>query len=332
MVIEAPQRRLDELRLIIDRLNFEYYVLDNPTTSDADYDALMNELRELETAHPELITPESPTQRVGSTPQGDFAEVAHPKPMLSLSNVYDEAELRSWVSRVERLADVEALTYVIEPKVDGLAVALTYVDGVFHHGATRGDGNVGDDISANLRAIRSLPMRLTPVASSTLAGVFEVRGEVYMRKSDFAALNERAAEQGGKLFMNPRNAAAGSLRQKDTRVTASRPLRLYVYAIGFTETTDLPATHWESLALLAELGFPTTPDAARQSSAADLWECCQDWLSRRNDLDFEIDGTVIKVDDLRLQEEIGYVAREPRWAAAYKFPATQQTTIVEDII
>ena len=332
MVAEPLQRRLDRLRQIIDRLNYEYHVLDHPTATDAEYDAHMNELRALETSHPELVTPESPTQRVGATPQGDFAEITHPKQMLSLSNVYDEAELSAWAARAVRFSGGSSLSFVTEPKIDGLAVALTYVEGVFHHGATRGDGSVGDDISANLRAIRSIPMRLASVDVPVLPRVFEVRGEVFMRKVDFTRLNETMATQGGKLFMNPRNAAAGALRQKDTRVTASRPLRLYCYGIGFTEGGDIPATHWESLVLLDKLGLPTTPEAMRQTTVEEVWQFCQELLARRSTLDFEIDGAVVKVDDLHLQEEIGYVAREPRWATAYKFPAIQQTTVVEDII
>ncbi len=327
------QRRVDELRHTIDRLNYEYHVLDAPSATDAEYDALMRELRELEAAHPELVHPESPTQRVGATPQSGFAEVRHPRPMLSLSNVYNEDELRRWAERARRFAGGTELTFVTEPKIDGLAVALTYVDGIFHHGATRGDGFVGEDISANLRTVRSLPLRLRH-PTGVAPRVIEVRGEVYMRKVDFAALNARIEAEGGKgrAFMNPRNAAAGSLRQLDPRITARRPLRLFTYGIGYVEGGDTPSTHWEALALLRELGFDASPGATRHEAIDEAWDRCVWWQARRGEIDYEIDGVVVKVDDVRLQEEIGYVAREPRWATAYKFPALQQTSVVNDIV
>ena len=338
---EAPpgelQRRVDDLRRTVDRLNFEYFVLDQPSATDDEYDRLVRELRALEADHPELVDPDSPTQRVGATPQGGFAEVVHPRPMLSLSNVYSEDELRAWAARAARFAgdDPDApssLRFVTEAKVDGLAVALTYVDGRFDHGATRGDGLDGDDITANLRTIRSIPLRLHEVVGTTVPRVLEVRGEIYMRKADFAALNARLEGESGKTFMNPRNAAAGSLRQKDARVTASRPLRLVTYGIGHTEGGSPPPSHWQALALLRDLGFDASPDARRCATVAEVWEQCRAWQERRHEVPFEIDGVVVKVDDLRTQEEIGYVAREPRWATAYKFPAIQTTTVVEDIV
>ncbi len=328
---DAIQRRLDDLRREIDRANYEYYVLDQPSLADAEYDALMRELRELEAAHPELISPESPTQRVGAAPQAGFAEIQHPRPMLSLSNVYNEDELRAWAQRASRFAGGSDLTFVTEPKIDGLAVALTYVDGVFDHGATRGDGFKGDDITQNLRTIRSIPLRLPKVPRAPLPRVLEIRGEVYMRKADFERLNAGIAESGGKLFMNPRNAAAGSLRQKDTRITASRPLRLFVYGVGYTEGGEAPGSHWEALEFLQALGFAASPGAKRCCSVEEVWAECERWQVRRDDLDFEADGVVIKVDDVGLQEEIGYVAREPRWATAYKFPPTQATSVIKAI-
>ncbi len=328
---DAIQRRLDNLRREIDRANYEYFVLDQPSLTDAEYDALMRELRDLEVAHPELASPESPTQRVGATPQAGFAEIQHPLPMLSLSNVYNEEELRAWAQRASRFAGGSDLTFVAEPKIDGLAVALTYVDGVFDHGATRGDGFRGDDITQNLRTIRSIPLRLVAVSGAPLPRVLEVRGEVYMRKPDFELLNARIAESGGKLFMNPRNAAAGSLRQKDTRITASRPLRLFVYGLGYTEGGEAPSSHWEALEFLRSVGFAPSPDAKRCGSVEEVWAECERWQARRDTLDFEADGVVVKVDDVRLQEEIGYVAREPRWATAYKFPPTQATSVIKDI-
>ncbi|MBA2276515.1 MAG: NAD-dependent DNA ligase LigA, partial [Chloroflexia bacterium] len=329
--IEDIQRRLDELRQLIERYNHEYFVLDQPSVSDAEYDPLMRELREIEARHPELVTPESPTQRVGARSRAGFAEVRHPLPMLSLSNVYAEDELRAWAARATRFAGTDEFRFVTEPKIDGLAVALTYVDGVFHHGATRGDGFTGDDISPNLRVLSSFPKKLTPLHSRPAPATIEVRGEIYLRRSDFAALNDGIANAGGKLFMNPRNAAAGSLRQKDVSVTATRPLQLFSYQIGYLEGGAMPTNHWDALALLRELGFETSIDAARHDSVEQVWTRCQHWLERRAELDFEIDGAVIKIDEFRVQNEVGYVAREPRWATAYKFPAIQQTTRLLDI-
>ncbi|MDQ3443610.1 MAG: NAD-dependent DNA ligase LigA [Chloroflexota bacterium] len=326
------QRHVDELRHKLDRFAYEYFVLDQPTASDAEYDALMNELRHIEVKHPELVTAESPTQRVGAYSTSEFGEIEHPRPLLSLSNVYNEQELESWAQRAIRFSGVDTLGFVTEPKADGLAVALTYVDGVLDHAATRGNGFVGDDITPNVRAIRSIPTMLRQPKGLAMPATIEIRGEIYMRKSDFENLNTRMADTGGKLFMNPRNAAAGSIRQKDPGITAQRPLRLFTYQIGYATGLALPATHFECLELMAKLGFTTSLDAERHDSTSSVWEACQRWLERRTTLDFEIDGTVIKVDSLQLQDEIGYVARDPRWATAYKFPAIQQTTTVLDII
>lgn len=325
------QRRIGELRTNLDRWAYDYFVRDDPTATDAEYDAAMNELRAIEAEHPELITPESPTQNVGSFAASTFGEVAHPRPMLSLSNVYNEEEMRAWAARVERLADGATVTYVTEPKIDGLAVALTYVDGVLDRAATRGNGFVGDDITPNVRALRTIPTRLHAPKLLPMPGTIEVRGEIYMRKSDFERLNLRMEEAGGKAFMNPRNAAAGSIRQKDPGITAQRPLRIFAYQIGYVLDGDLPETHWDALTWLNELGFPTSLDAKQLDTIDEVWAESQVWMERRTTLDFEIDGMVIKVDNLDLQEEIGYVARDPRWATAYKFPAVQQTTVVNDI-
>ena len=331
------QHRVDELRALINRYNYEYHVLDNPSATDAEYDTLIRELRALEEANPSLVTPESPTQRVGSAPQAGFAEIAHPVAMLSLSNVYNKDELLAWSQRATRFAGDVPLTYVVEPKIDGLAVALTYIDGVFDHGATRGDGYHGEDITANLRTLPTVPLRLQESPAHEIPPVLEVRGEIYMRTADFVAMNARIvedAERSGKTpktFMNPRNGAAGSLRQKDVRITASRPLRLFVYGIGYVEGAKPPTTHWDSLKLLKAAGFDVSPDRIRCDSIDDVWERCEWWEARRLEVPFEIDGVVIKVDSVRLQEEIGFVAREPRWATAYKFPATQSTTVIKDI-
>jgi DNA ligase (NAD+) len=334
-VSETPsdlRRRLDDLRAEVHRFNYEYYVLDQPSVVDAEYDAALQAIRDIEAAHPELITPDSPTQRVGSAPQSAFRQVNHPIPLLSLSNVYNEEELAAWALRLDRILPGAEFAFVTEPKIDGLAVALTYVDGVFQHGATRGDGVVGEDITTNLRTIPTIPLRLQPVPGKPLPSQIEVRGEVYMRSSDFAELNARIELAGGKTFMNPRNAAAGSLRQLDPRITASRPLRLFVYGIGYVTGAVEPRGHLAGLAWLRQLGFDTSPEAQAHATLDEVWDRCQWWLDRRAELPFEIDGVVIKVDDLRQQEELGTVAREPRWATAYKFPAIQQTTRLLDIL
>lgn len=329
---EDLQRRVYELRQMLDRYAYEYFVLDAPTATDAEYDALLNELRAIEAEHPELITPESPTQRVGAYAESDFPSVVHPRPLLSLSNVYNEEEMRAWNQRVERFAGTSDFQFVTEPKIDGLAVAITYINGTLDHAATRGNGFVGDDITPNIRALKSIPVRLQQPTSWPMPSTIEVRGEIYFPRSEFAALNARIEENGGKLFMNPRNAAAGSIRQKDPRITAQRPLRLFSYQIGYIlGEGDWPRTHWDSLQLLTELGFTTSREASRFDTIDEVWSRSQWWLSQRDTIDFEIDGVVIKVDNLGLQEEIGYVARDPRWATAYKFPAIQQTTKILDI-
>ncbi|MBA2753048.1 MAG: NAD-dependent DNA ligase LigA [Chloroflexia bacterium] len=327
----TTQRRLDDLRQSVDRWNYEYYVLDQPTATDAEYDAAFNEIRSIEADNPELVTSESPTQRVGTTPQAGFAEVAHPRPLLSLSNVFSREELDAWYARTVRFASTGDLRFVTEAKIDGLAIALTYVEGRFDHGATRGNGSHGDDISANLRTVRAIPMRLAGDGLAS-AGTVEVRGELYMRKADFERLNRGIEDAGGKPFMNPRNAAAGSVRQKDPAITARRPLRFIAYGIGYVHGRPAPESHWDALVRLRAAGFDASPGAECHDGIDEVWTAAERWLAKRHETPFEIDGVVIKVDDVRQQEEIGYVAREPRWATAYKFPAIQQTTTVEDII
>ncbi|HEV2127835.1 MAG TPA: NAD-dependent DNA ligase LigA, partial [Thermomicrobiales bacterium] len=329
---DAVERRLDELRQTLDRWNYEYYILDAPSATDAEYDELMNELRSLEAEHPDLVTPESPTQRVGAEAQSTFNQIEHVRPMLSLSNVYNEEELRAWAERAERFAGTDNLRFVTEPKIDGVAVAITYENGAFAYAATRGNGLVGDDISPNVRTLRSVPLHLRKSDRFPTPARVEIRGEVYMRRSDFEALNERMADAGNKLFMNPRNAAAGSLRQKDVQVTAQRPLRMFAYQIGYVEGIPQPRSHWETLEMIREYGFAVSPDALLHNSIDEVWARGEYWLERRAVLDFEIDGMVVKVNDLAHQEEIGYVAREPRWATAYKFPAIQQVTKLLDIV
>ena len=326
------ERRVDALRNTIEKHNYDYYILDHPTATDAEYDALLRELREIETAQPELISPESPTQRVGIAPQGRFSQIRHPLPMLSLSNVYDRGELEAWAARLERILPRASFEYVSEPKIDGLAVALTYTDGALQRGATRGDGVTGEDVTSNLRTIRNVPLRLMAGEGEPVPRTIEVRGEVFMRQADFEALNERIEGEGGRPFMNPRNAAAGSLRQLDPAITARRPLRLLAYGIGYADGGSTIATHSQALEVLRRFGFETSPDAAVNDSIEEVWARCEWWLECRSSLPFEIDGVVIKVNELRQQEELGFVSREPRWATAFKFPATQQTTRVNDIV
>jgi DNA ligase (NAD+) len=326
------ERRVDALRKSIEKLNYDYYILDQPSATDAEYDALLRELRDIEAEHPELITPESPTQRVGIAPQGRFSQIRHPLPMLSLSNIYGRSDLEAWAARLERILPRGDFTYVTEPKIDGLAVALTYSNGQLQRGATRGDGVTGEDVTANMRTIRNVPLRLMGDDTSPVPSVIEVRGEVFMRHGEFEMLNQRIERDGGRPYMNPRNGAAGSLRQLDPAITAQRPLRLLAYGIGYAEGGRAISSHAESLAELRRLGFETSPDAELHQSIEDAWARCEWWLERRSALPFEIDGVVIKVNDLRQQEELGFVSREPRWATAYKFPATQQTSRINDIV
>lgn len=331
MTSEAARRRLEDLRAAIDQWNHEYFVLDDPTVVDAAYDAAMRELRAIEADHPSWVTPDSPSQRVGSVATAGFAQIKHPRPMLSLSNVFNREELEGWSQRALRFSGTDRLDFVTEAKIDGLAVALTYVDGIFDHGATRGDGTTGDDITANLRTVRAIPLRLQSNGEAPPDRV-EVRGELYMRKADFERLNAGILEAGGKAFMNPRNSAAGSVRQKDPAITARRPLRFISYGIGYVEGGRMPPTHSDALDLLRRHGFDASPGAECHDDIASVWNACERWQARRHDLPHEIDGVVVKVNDLRQQDEIGYVAREPRWATAYKFPAVQQTTTVEEIV
>jgi DNA ligase (NAD+) len=326
------ERRIDALRKTIEQYNYDYYILDQPTATDAEYDALIQELREIEAEHPELISPESPTQRVGIAPSTRFAPVRHPMPMLSLSNVYSRDDLEAWAARLQRILPGAEFAYVTEPKIDGLAVAITYVDGVLQQGATRGDGIVGEDITANIRTIRNIPLRLASRNGTPTPHLLEVRGEVFMRRADFEKLNVRIEENGGRPFMNPRNGAAGSLRQLDPAITASRPLRFLGYGIGVGEGLLPIATHLDVLRTLHDFGFETPPDARLCVTIDEVWSECERWLERRNSILFEIDGVVIKVNDLRQQEELGVVSRDPRWATAYKFPAIQQTSRINDII
>lgn len=322
MADAASEARAAELRNCINRYNYEYYVLQEPTVSDAEWDTLFHELRALEERHPELVTADSPTQRVGAPPSAGFAQVRHEVPMLSLSNVFSRDELDEWTRRVYRFAGREQLTFTVEPKIDGVASSALYRNGRFERGATRGDGLAGEDVTPNMRTIRDLPRRLP--ASAAPPEVLEVRGEIYMRRSEFEQMNVARVESGHTPFRNPRNAASGALRQLDPNITASRPLRWLVYGVGALRGT-LPRRHSEIMARLRELGFTTT-EVSVCANAQELWAACEAWIARRAELDFDIDGVVIKVDDTWLHAEIGAVAREPRWATAFKFPAQEAVT------
>ncbi|NPV54834.1 MAG: NAD-dependent DNA ligase LigA [Firmicutes bacterium] len=325
---DGARRRVEELRRIIEHHNYRYYVLDDPEISDAEFDALMRELAALEAQHPELVTPDSPTQRVGGKAVEGFAPVVHRVPMLSLANAYSFEELRAFDARVRRFlgAAAHGLEYVTELKIDGLAVSLLYEDGRFIQGATRGDGEVGEDVTHNLRTIRSIPMRLRGGEGLTL----DVRGEVYMVKREFEKLNEERRRAGEPLFANPRNAAAGSLRQLDPGVTASRPLDIFLYAVGHSPDRRF-ATHMEVLEALKRLGFRVNSNIELCRDINEVIEYCERWGERRGELDYEIDGIVVKVNSLELQEMLGATAKSPRWAIAYKFPARQGTTVIKDI-
>jgi DNA ligase (NAD+) len=320
--LQEAKLRVEELRSQIAYHDYRYYVLDSPEISDAEYDELMRELRRLEEQHPELITPDSPTQRVSGQPVEAFGIVEHRVPLLSLANAFSEEELRAWYRRAANLVEHERFDMVCEPKIDGLAVALVYENGSFVQGATRGDGLRGENITQNLRTIRSLPLT---VRGDGLPPRFEVRGEAYMTRRGFEQLNEERAEQGQPLFANPRNAAAGSVRQLDSRITARRPLDIFVYQLGWADGPT-PETHWETMQWLSSLGFKTNPNTVRFHSLDEVARHCQQWVERRESLDYDIDGVVVKIDDLGLQRALGFVGREPRWAVAYKFPPTQATT------
>jgi DNA ligase (NAD+) len=320
------KRRVEELRDLINYHNWRYHVLDDPEIADAEYDELMRELRALEDEFPELITPDSPTQRVGGAPSELFAPVRHRNPMLSLDNAFSWDELQAWGARVVRALGREADFYC-ELKIDGVAVALTYEDGKYAVGATRGDGYVGDDITANIRTIRSVPVTLRDTkAPPTL----EVRGEVYLPVKAFERLNEQLTEQGSRPFANPRNAAAGSLRQKDPGVTASRPLRLWCHGVGVAQGRRFER-HSDALDYVKNAGLPVSPETELLGTLEEVFKYCQKWQEHRHDVDYEIDGVVVKVDQIALQEELGATSKAPRWAIAYKFPPEERTTLLRDI-
>jgi DNA ligase (NAD+) len=325
---DQASQRASELRRAIAEADHRYYILDQPTLSDGEYDDLMRELRELEAADPGLVTADSPTQRVGvAGASAGFAEVEHLQPMLSLANARNDAEFESWAERAGRLIGDEPYQLVTEPKVDGLAISLVYEDGVFVRGATRGNGVAGEDVTANLRTVRAIPLRL---AREPAPPVVEVRGEVYLPLEGFARVNEEQVAAGAKPFMNPRNSAAGSLRQKNPAVTARRPLRIWAYGIGHSEGLEL-ATHWDSLAWLRDQGFPVSPDAELHDDPASALAFCHGFEDRRATLTYDVDGVVVKVSSLEQQRRLGSVGRDPRWAVAFKFAPTTAITKLEKI-
>jgi len=325
--LDKAKERIEKLRAEINYHNYRYYVLDNPEISDAEYDELMRELQKLEAEYPRFLTSDSPTQRVGATPVEAFGVVGHPLPLLSLGNAFSQEELLAWYTRISKLVAGEQFNLACEHKIDGLAIALTYINGQLATGATRGDGFRGENITQNLRTIRSIPLSVPKEAPPR----FEVRGEVFLPKAGFHKLNQERAAEGQSLFANPRNAAAGSVRQLDPRITAKRPLDIYIYMLGWAESKTLPPTHWETMEYLKSLGFKVNPNNKLLSNIEQVKEYYQTWVDKRESLPYEVDGIVVKVNQLDLQERLGNIGHEPRWAIAYKFPATQGTTLLIDI-
>ena len=321
--------RAAELRELLERYNYRYHALDDPEVPDAEYDRLMLELRALETQFPQLLVPDSPTMRVGAAPIAAFGTVKHRVAMLSLDNAFSEEEVRDFDRRIrERLAQTGAIRYSAEPKLDGLAISARYENGSFVQGATRGDGETGEDITQNLRTIKALPLRLR---GAEVPRVIEVRGEVFMPFAGFKRFNEEAAARGEKIFINPRNAAAGSLRQLDPRMTAARPLDLFIYGVGVIEGGELPPHHSETLKELRRFGFKICPQSKVVESIDGCLEYYREMAAARSALPYQIDGVVYKVDDVKLQRKLGFISRAPRWAIAHKFPAEESLSVVRGI-
>lgn len=339
----ADKSRYAELKSQINFHNYRYHVLDAPVISDAEYDRLLNELRAIESERPDWITPDSPTQRAGAKLTDKFEKIRHPKPILSLANAFGADDARAWFERISKIDDrVEQARFVVEPKIDGLSVVLHYRDGLFVQGATRGDGEVGEDITSNLRTIRSIPLKIpvqtindgqqtTSSIVHRLPSYLVVRGEAYIPIKEFEALNQKLEEAGEKTYLNPRNTAAGSLRQLDPQLTASRPLTLLVYQIVYHEGGEIPILQWELLEYLKALGFPITDVAKRFENLESAIEYTETWNKGRDNLPYEADGMVIKIDDLNLAAELGFVGKDPRGAIAFKFPAREVTTTLNDI-
>ncbi len=338
------QTQLADLRQQLNEHSYRYYVLDDPSLPDAEYDRLFRQLQELEAKHPELVTSDSPTQRVGSTPLSDFPSISHQVPMLSLGNVFDTEGLQAFVKRVEReLADLgraviseegkegEQLEFCCEPKLDGLAVSLLYQNGQLVQGVTRGDGQTGEGITENLKTLRSIPLSLRSADNQPLPELLEVRGEVYMPRSAFEAMNEQARLADEKTFANPRNAAAGSLRQLDSRITATRPLEFTAYQVAQISQDFAVKTHEKAMQALKNWGFKISPDLKVVKGYTGLQSFCDELAAKRDQLPYDIDGAVLKINDLRLQAELGFRAREPRWATSFKYPAQEEITRLLDV-
>ncbi|NQY26298.1 MAG: NAD-dependent DNA ligase LigA [Piscirickettsiaceae bacterium] len=329
MTITNKSQQAANLRNSINKFNYQYYVNDNPEVSDSEYDRLFKELQAIETAYPELLTADSPTQRVGGAALNKFNQIEHALPMLSLDNVFDGDALHAFDKRVQdRLNSIQPLVYIAEPKLDGLAISLRYEHGILVQAATRGDGSVGEDVTANVRTIASVPLKLM---GDGIPDVIEIRGEIVMPKAGFDALNRKQIADNKKTFVNPRNAAAGSLRQLDSKITASRPLAIYCYGLGDLQGMDKPSKHSDAMKLIAGWGCQISDEIQLVEGV----EACLDYIKqlgeRRDSLSYDIDGVVFKVDDSQLQQRLGFVSRAPRWAIAYKFPAQEEMTVVEEI-
>ncbi|MDO5611514.1 MAG: NAD-dependent DNA ligase LigA, partial [Pseudomonadota bacterium] len=324
-------RRHAELVARIRDANHRYYVLDEPNIPDADYDVLMRELEAVEAQHPELASADSPTQRVGNTPSSKFANVQHSVPMLSLANAFSDEEVAEFVARIEKETGDAAPVFSAEPKLDGLAISLRYEDGLFVRGATRGDGASGEDVTANLRTVKSVPLALRTAGQGAVPRVLEVRGEIVMPKAAFDRYNTWALANGQKTLANPRNGAAGSLRQLDPRISAQRPLAFFAYALGEVEGAELPATHSQTLAWLRELGLPVSAEVRTAGGIDGVLAYYREIGTRRDALPYDIDGVVYKLDRFDQQRAMGFVSRAPRWAIAHKFPAQEASTTVEAI-
>ncbi len=322
------EKEINQLRGVIRKHNYQYYVLDEPIISDYEYDKLLKRLITLEQKYPEFISPDSPTQRVGSQPLEEFKTARHLVPMLSLSNAFSDKELLDFDQRIKKNYSQQFFDYVVELKIDGLAIALVYEDGILQRGATRGDGFVGEDITQNLRTINSIPLKLREYNHMNR---IEVYGEVYMNRESFKKLNEERNEKGENIFANPRNAAAGSVRQLDPSITAKRQLDTFVYQAKFPQEHDLE-THMEVLAFLKKAGFKVNQNIKQCDNIEEAIDYCKSWKNKKNELNYEIDGMVIKVNQLVLREKLGSTSKSPRWAIAYKFPAEQMTTVIDDII
>ncbi len=326
---QSVEETLNALKQTLHHYGVQYYVEDNPLVPDAEYDRLMRQLLDLEAQYPDMVTPDSPSQRVGGMPLQAFEQVSHVIPMLSLDNVFNDDELDAFHKRIQdRLAGDSIEWYCCEPKLDGLAVSLLYVDGVLVQAATRGDGSTGENITENVRTIKSIPLKLQ---GEGWPSRIEVRGEVFMPSKGFEALNQQAIKSGQKTFVNPRNAAAGSLRQLDSRITAKRPLSFYAYSVGVIEGGELESSHYQRFVQLKKWGLPMCGETRRVKTLEEVKDFYRDILQRRDSLEFEIDGVVIKVDSIPLQEQLGFVARAPRWAIAYKFPAQEEITRLNSV-